>query len=151
MQKLNLPEYPLQIKKMAKNKDYVFDILRKKHVVLTPEEWVRQNLLHFLIYERHFPVALFSIETGLKVNRVIKRYDFLVYNRSAQPLMLCECKAPEVKVAQKTFDQVIAYNQSINAGYILVSNGINHFCCKLDRDQHKFIFLQEIPDYEHIV
>lgn len=147
MEKLNLPLYNFRITKNKDNKVMIFDPLRRKDIPLTPEEWVRQNILKFLIDDRGFPGSLISVEAGLKVNRFLRRYDALVYSRDKQPLMLIECKSPRVHVSQDTFDQITIYNQSFKALYLLVTNGLKHYCCRLDMMNKKYIFLENIPTY----
>ena len=147
MEKLNLPEYSFRITKDKDNKVLIFDALRKKNILLTPEEWVRQHILKFLIEDRGFPSSLISVEAGLRVNRFLRRYDALVYNRAGQPLMLIECKAPGIKVSQDAFDQIIIYNQRFKAQYLLLTNGLKHYCCRLDEAKKKFDFLDNIPSF----
>jgi hypothetical protein len=147
MEKLNLPEYSFRISR-KENKVMIFDALRKKNILLTPEEWVRQNILRFLTEERGFPPSLISIEAGLKVNRLARRYDALVYDRNRQPLMLVECKAPGVAINQNTFDQISAYNRTTKTIYLLITNGLKHYCCKLDDTAKRYVFLENIPAYD---
>jgi hypothetical protein len=147
MEKLNLPSYSFRITKNQEDRLLIFDPLRKKDIPLTPEEWVRQNILQFLIEERGFPKSLISVEAGLKVNLFLRRYDALIYSREGQPLMLIECKATSVAVNQGTFDQITIYNRSFKCPYLLVTNGLKHYCCKLDENEKKYIFLENIPAY----
>ena len=147
---LNLPQYPFRIKKNEEGKLIIHDTLRHKNVRLTPEEWVRQHIIRFLIEEREFPASLISVEAGLKVNRLEKRYDALIFDRQGAPLLLLECKAPEVNIGQNTFDQIASYNLSIKAGYLLVTNGMRHYCCRYDNTSTKYIFLPEIPLFSEI-
>jgi len=148
MDKLNLPSYNFRISGTDKNDTLIFDAFRKKFINLTPEEWVRQHILQFLIAEKKVPEALVSVEAGIRINKLAKRYDALIYNRNAKPWMLVECKAPSVKINQDTFDQVVAYNHSINAKYILVTNGLKHYCCNIDVAMKNYLFLNNIPDFE---
>lgn len=148
MQKLNFPEYDFRISKDEDGKTYIFDPLRKKDLLLTPEEWVRQHVLHYLMSEKAFPASLISTEAGVKVNRLSRRYDALIYTRKGEAYMLVECKAPSVKINQEVFDQIIAYNRSIKAPYLLISNGLKHFCCQFDQTSHQYVFLPEIPFFE---
>lgn len=150
MDKLNLPVYSFKIKKASNNKLYIFDAIRKKSILLTPEEWVRQHLIRFLIEEKEFPASLISIESGIKVNQLARRYDALVYNRQGNPILLIECKAPSVRINQDTFDQILAYNWRVQASYLIVSNGINHYCCKINPVTRKFDFLEDIPMYRYL-
>ena len=151
MQKLNLPDYSFKITTSEDNTLWIYDTLRKKKVLLTPEEWVRQNIIRFLVEEKSFPLSLFSVETGIKVNQRVKRFDALVYDRLGKPLMLIECKAPNVRINQDTFDQISAYNLTVLAKYLLITNGLNHYCCKLNETKNSFNFLKEIPSYSQLV
>ena len=130
MIKLNLPVYNFRIREQN-SKQQIFDTNRKKFVALTPEEWVRQNFTRYLVEEKQYPVSLISIEKGLLVERRNKRTDIVIYNRSGNPLVIVECKAPEVKITPDVFDQIVRYNISLNANYLVVTNGIEHFCCQL--------------------
>lgn len=147
MEQLNFPKYTFDITEDTNGKAFIFDTIRKKKLSLTPEEWVRQNLLRYLQEEKTYPANLISAEAGLKVNRLSRRYDALVYNRKGNAVMLIECKATSIKIDQKVFDQIIAYNQTIRAEYLLVTNGLRHFCCRLDPKEKRYIFLQDIPQF----
>ena len=150
MQKLNLPEYSFRIK-TENSKTYIFDLLRKKFVRLTPEEWVRQNFVQFLVAEKKYSVALIAVEAGVKVNNNPQRADLVVYNRSGNPLLVAEFKAPEVKINQQTFDQIVRYNMQLRVPFLIVSNGLEHFCCRINYVDNSYAFLPEIPDFEMIV
>jgi hypothetical protein len=147
MQELNLPVYKFRLKK-ENNLVFIFDATRKKYVVLTPEEWVRQNFICFLTNEKKYPSSLIAVEVGLKYNSLQKRADVLVYNRQGQPYLMIECKAPEVKISQETFHQIAAYNMSFKVAYLVVTNGMDHFCCKMDYTANSYQFLQMVPDFE---
>jgi hypothetical protein len=147
MQELNLPTYKFRLKE-ENDLVYVFDTIRKKFVVLTPEEWVRQNFIQFLVSEKKYPASLVSVEVGLKYNQLQKRADVLIYNKSGQPYLMIECKAPEVKISQETFHQIAAYNMSFKVSYLVVTNGMDHFCCKMDYENNSYQFLQMVPDFE---
>lgn len=149
MKKLNLPEYEFRIRR-ENEVQFIFDKRRKKELVLTPEEWVRQNLLQYLIEEKKYPEGLVSVEAGLKVNTLQKRYDALVFGKDGRPLVLIECKAPEVPITQKAFEQILAYNSQINAPYLLISNGLKHFFLEKGNDE-KFRFMTSLPLYTDIV
>ena len=149
MKKLNLPAYEFKLKQEGK-KTKIFDALRKKELVLTPEEWVRQHVVKFLIEERNFPKGLIGLEKSLKLNGLTKRADILVYGRNAKPLFMVECKAPEVKITQAVFDQVSRYNISLKLPYLMVTNGLKHFCAKINFTENKFHFLKEIPYFEEL-
>lgn len=146
MQKLNLPTYNFKLKS-KENKTLIFDNLRKKYMVLTPEEWVRQHFVSFLIHEKKFPNALIAIEKQLKVNNIKKRSDILVFNSNGEPHIIVECKAPSIKITQDTFDQIARYNLKLKAKFLIVTNGLEHFCCKMDFENEAYIFLKEIPSY----
>jgi hypothetical protein len=150
MEKLNFPNYEFRISHSKDNKLLIFDLLRKKDILLTPEEWVRQHIIRFLTEDRHFPPSLISVEAGMKVNRLIRRYDIVVFNRQAVPLILIECKSPNVPVNQKTFDQVAAYNLTLKAQYLLVTNGIKHFFASFDPELKEFQFQKDIPFFEKL-
>lgn len=143
---LNLPEYPFRLKQ-ENNTNYIFDEIRKKFLVLTPEEWVRQHLIQFLIQKKKYPRSLIKLEGGLKLNSLQKRSDILLFNKYGEKIMLVECKAPSVKVSQDTFDQVARYNFIHRVKYIVVSNGLHHFCTEIDFEKGSYRFLEEIPEY----
>jgi len=146
MQKLNLPSYPFRIKK-ENGKDVIFDELRKKYVRLTPEEWVRQNFIRFLINEKKYPVSLMAVEAAVNVNKNMLRADLVIFGKNGQPVMAVEFKAPSVKISQDTFNQIVRYNMNLRVNYLIVSNGLSHFCCKIDYPANSYQFLQEIPDF----
>lgn len=122
-------------------------MIRKKNVVLTPEEWVRQNFVQFLINKKKYPKSLIAIEKQLKVNNLIKRTDILVFDKTGNPNIIVECKSTQVKITQETFDQIAKYNLKLQATYLIVTNGLQHFYCKMDHQQMKYIFLSDIPQY----
>lgn len=148
MDKLNFPEYTFKIVK--KERDIlIFDDLRKKYLVLTPEEWVRQNLIKYLILDKGYPNGLISLEAGVKVNTLKKRYDALIYSKTGTPSILIECKAPAVKINNGVFQQILAYNTKIKAPYLLISNGYTHYF--LTRTpEGKFVFNSSIPSYQEL-
>ncbi|SMO75959.1 type I restriction enzyme HsdR N-terminal domain-containing protein [Solitalea koreensis] len=146
---LNLPPYPFQLKEVA-GKLFIFDELRKKHLVLTPEEWVRQHFVQYLINEKNYPKGLINIEGGLKVNELQKRSDILVYNNEGIKTLLVECKANSVKLSQKAFDQLARYNSTYKASIIVLTNGLQHFCCEIDHELKSYTFLNEVPEYSRI-
>ncbi len=131
MLQLNFPNYTFKIKNIE-NEDYIFDEIRKKYIKLTKEEWVRQNCVNFLVKEKKFPQILINVEKTLKINKLSKRYDIVVYNSDGSIKLLVECKSPEIKITQKTFDQIAIYNMSLKADLLMVTNGINHYYCKID-------------------
>ena len=147
MQKLNLPTYNFNLKS-KENKTLIFDKLRKKYMVLTPEEWVRQHFVHFLIDEKKYPTSLIALEKQLIINNRKKRTDILVFNTDGNPEIIVECKAPTIKITQDTFDQIARYNLKLKANFLIVTNGLEHFYCKMDFENETYIFLKEVPDYK---
>ncbi|MCI2227903.1 type I restriction enzyme HsdR N-terminal domain-containing protein [Polaribacter sp. MSW13] len=147
MQKLNLPTYKFKLKS-NENKTLIFDKLRKKYMVLTPEEWVRQHFVCFLIEEKKYPTSLIALEKQLTINNRKKRTDILVFNTDGKPDIIVECKAPKIKITQDTFDQIARYNLKLQANYLIVTNGLEHFYCKMDFEKETYIFLKEIPNYK---
>lgn len=146
MQKLNFPSYSFRFKN-SENKISVFDSLRKKFIILTPEEWVRQHVVHYLLSEKKFPASLLSVERQLKVNNLIKRYDILAFNPNGSIHLMVECKASSVKINQDSFDQIARYNLSLNATYLMVTNGLEHYYCQMDYENEKYHFLKDIPSW----
>jgi hypothetical protein len=126
MQNLNFPTFQFRFKN-TENKQYIFDIIRKKFVLLTPEEWVRQNTIHFLIYSLNYPKSYINVEKQLKINNLIKRYDIVVFLPNGDLFLLVECKAPEIIISQKTFDQIAQYNFVLNAKNLMITNGLHHY------------------------
>ncbi|MBE7652902.1 type I restriction enzyme HsdR N-terminal domain-containing protein [Tenacibaculum finnmarkense genomovar finnmarkense] len=147
MQKLNLPTYKFRLKSND-NKTFIFDNLRKKYLVLTPEEWVRQHFVQFLIEEKKYPATLIAIEKQLIINNLKKRTDIVIFSSDGTPNIIVECKAPKIKIAQDTFDQIARYNLKLNANYLIVTNGLEHYFCQLDKENETYIFLRDIPDYK---
>lgn len=145
--KLNLPTYEFKYKQSF-GKAQIFDEVRKKFVSLTPEEWVRQNLLQFLIVEKKYPASLIVIEQQIKYNKLEKRGDIVVYNKLRSPWLMVECKAPKVKLTQNVFDQIARYNKSLGVKYLMLSNGMEHYCCEMTDNEPFYIFLKEIPPFE---
>ncbi len=143
---LNLPSYSFKIKN-RENKLYIFDIIRKKNIMLTPEEWVRQNFIHFLIKEKKYPKSLIAIEKQLIINNLTKRTDILIFDKNGLPNIIVECKAPSVKISQDTFDQIARYNLELQAKYLIVTNGLHHYFCKMNHQKMQYDFLKEIPTY----
>lgn len=146
MQRLNLPTYNFKLKS-SENKTLIFDKLRKKYVVLTPEEWVRQHYVCFLIEEKKYPISLIALEKQLIINNRKKRTDILVFNNEGNHEIIVECKAPSIKITQDTFDQIAGYNLKLKANYLIVTNGLEHFYCKMDFKKETYIFLKDIPKY----
>ena len=143
---LNLPKAELSIKS-KENKQFIFDIIRKKNMVLTPEEWVRQHVVHYLINHLNYPKSIIAVEKQLTINTLKKRFDILVFNTKGNPEIIIECKAPKVKITQDTFDQIARYNLNLNAKYLMVTNGLNHYFCQMDSENEKYVFLETLPNY----
>ncbi len=150
MQKLNLPEYSFRIK-TTEGKSYIFDSLRKKYVRLTPEEWVRQNFVQFLIVEKNYSASLITVEAGVKVNNNPQRADLVVFDRSGNPALVAEFKAPEIKISQQTFDQIVRYNMQLKVKFLIVSNGLEHFCCQINYVENSYAYLAEIPEFSDLL
>jgi hypothetical protein len=146
MQGLNLPTYSFRIKSVD-GRNMIFDEIRRRYVVLTPEEWVRQNFIRYLVSDKSYPSSLIAIEKQFKYNKLVKRSDILVYNRGGIPVLMIECKAPDIKINQEVFDQIALYNLKYNVPYLVVTNGIHHYCCNYETEKGKYKFLDEIPDY----
>ena len=149
MFRLNLPTYEIKIAQRG-NKQLIFDFLRRKYVALTPEEWVRQHFVHYLIEHKGYPAGLIGNEVELNVGEKKLRCDTILYNKVAQPQMIIEYKAPQIKLQQKTFDQISAYNLLLKVDYLVVSNGMQHICCRMDYENQKYCFLEDIPNYQEL-
>lgn len=147
---LNLPKAPLKLVRKPGG-IYVWCIIRKKELLLTPEEWVRQHVIHFLINEKQFPVGLIASEYSLVYNGIAKRADIVVFDRSTQPVLIVECKAPEISLSEATVRQIAQYNYQLGVDFLLLTNGINHVVCKIDRNLGKMRYLEELPSYEEII
>lgn len=147
MQQLNFPVYNFRFKN-SENKVSIFDEIRKKFIILTPEEWVRQHVIQFLLVEKKYPKSLINVEKILKINDLRKRYDVVVFNPDGSIFILIECKAPEIKTAQATFDQIARYNMTLKAQFLMVTNGHNHYFCQMDFENEKYQFLTELPTYK---
>jgi hypothetical protein len=148
---LNIPEYNFRIRKNVNGKHEIFDEYRRKYIIITPEEWVRQNFLRFLKEERRYPAGLISVEKGISVNNLKKRFDAVVYNKSGKPNVLIEFKAPEVRIDQKVMEQISAYNLNLHVKYLIVSNGVVHYCCKIDFSSGQISFLNNIPYFDELI
>ena len=128
-------------------KTYIFDVVRKKYLLLNPEEWVRQNFIHYLNKEKKYPLGLMGVEQMVKYNSLKTRADIVMYNTEGKANIIVECKAPDVKITQDTFNQIAKYNSQLKVKYLLVTNGMNHYCCKMDYESNRITFLEEIPSY----
>jgi hypothetical protein len=157
----SIPAMPIELPKLnfppstfkLKEKDgmlLVLDVVRRKYVALTPEEWVRQNCLHYLRDVKKYPVSLMSVERGFKVNTLHLRYDLVAFNKKAEAVLLVECKAPGVNIDQQTFDQIAAYNLELKVPYLLVTNGQKHYCCVMDFVEKRYHFLKEVPAFSEL-
>lgn len=146
MLQLNLPEYNFRIKNQNE-KLFIFDTQRKRYVSLTPEEWVRQHFIRFLIDEKGFPAALLAVEKQLNINGMKKRCDAILFDQHARPTLIIELKAPNIPISQTVFDQVAVYNAKLKVDYFMVSNGLEHYCCKVDTANARYEFLSEIPHF----
>jgi hypothetical protein len=144
MLKLNFPEYSFRFKN-SENKRLIFDPVRKKFIVLTPEEWVRQHTLQFLLNEKNYSLSLINVEKQLLLHGTNKRYDIVVYNSNGSIFLIVECKAPTIKITQETFDQIARYNLVTQAEYLMVTNGLQHFYCQMDYVNEQYVFLRELP------
>jgi hypothetical protein len=147
MQELNFKPYQFRLKN-SENKTFIFSKLRKKYLLLTPEEWVRQHCISFLLEERNFSKQLLNEEKLVNLNGVKKRYDIVGFTPQGNIHLLVECKAPHIKITQDTFDQVAQYNLKLNARFLWVTNGISHYFCKIDYQQQRYVFLKDLPTYE---
>ena len=148
MQKLNFPTYSFRFKN-SENKVSIFDEIRKKFILLTPEEWVRQHVVQFLLQDKKYPKSYINVEKLIKINDLSKRYDGVVFQPNGEIFLLIECKAPEVAISQQTFDQIARYNLVLKAKYLMVTNGLNHYFCQMDFENEKYVFLKELPEYSN--
>ena len=149
MMRLNLPPYTARVKE-ADGRRQIFDILRRKYVTLTPEEWVRQHFIHYLIDYKGYPAALLANEVPLQVGEKRVRADSVLYDRQLRPRLIIEYKAPTIPLTQKVFDQITVYNLLLHVDYLIVSNGLETYICKMDYTNHTYRFLEMIPDYKNI-
>ena len=149
MIRLNLPTFEIKLSG-TKEHPRIFDILRKRYIALTPEEWVRQHFVHYLIEHKGYPAALMANEISLSTGNKQLRADSVLYDRELHPRMIVEYKAPSIAITQKVFDQITVYNMLLHVDYLVVSNGMKHYCCRMDYDNHTYNFLTEIPEYETI-
>lgn len=150
MLSLNLPSFPTKVA-TKDGKNVIFDIIRKRYVALTPEEWVRQHFVHYLITHKGFPSSLMANEVNLNLNNTKKRCDTVLYKRDLSARMIIEYKAPHIEITQDVFDQITRYNMVLKVDYLIVSNGLQHYCCQIDYVNQTYVFLNDIPDYHSIV
>lgn len=146
MLSLNLPSFGAKVKEKD-GKPVIFDPVRRKYVALTPEEWVRQHFVNYLVTDKGYPKELLANEVPVKLNGTAKRCDTVAYNRFLAPLMIVEYKAPTIEITSAVFDQIVRYNMVLHVRYLTVSNGISHFCCKIDYENLTYSFLEGIPEY----
>lgn len=146
MLSLNLPPYATKIA-VRDGKNTIWDVIRRKYVVLTPEEWVRQHFVHFLIGHKGYPASLLANEVALTLNGTSRRCDTVLYDRALSPRMIIEYKAPHIPITQKVFDQIGRYNLVFRVDYLIVSNGLSHYCCRMDYEHQSYEFLKDVPEY----
>lgn len=145
---LNFPAFRFDIKN-RENKPYILDQIRKKWVLLLPEEWVRQHCISFLVETKGYPKSMINVEKKISVNGRTKRYDIIVYQSTGQPFLLIECKAPSVNISQSSFDQIARYNLVLNSCYLMVTNGLNHYFCKMNRAAQRYVFIPDLPPFSN--
>ena len=149
MYSLNLPSYDAKIRKNGSLME-IYDPLRRKYVALTPEEWVRQHFVNWLIIDKEYPTSLMANEAGIKLNSLTRRCDTVVYDQHLDPLMIIEYKESNISITQDVFDQIVRYNTVLKVQYIVVSNGVKHYCCKMNYEKHSYDFLIDIPNYREL-
>jgi hypothetical protein len=147
MVKLNLPSFEFDLRQEGE-RVVIFDFLRKRHVTLTPEEWVRQHFIHYLIHHLKYPRSLIKVEGGLTYNTLQKRSDIVVFDRVGSPWMVIECKAPDLKLSERTVTQASIYNHTLKAKYLVVTNGMSHICCEINWKNSQTVMMAEMPEYE---
>lgn len=149
MQQLNFSHFEFRLRDLN-NRQEIFDPVRHKFVTLTPEEWVRQHLIAYLTQVKGYPVSMIGVEKQLLLNKLTKRFDLVVFKRNATPLLLVECKAPGVEITEKAFDQAARYNILLRAEYFLITNGLEHYTCRIDYKNKQYIFIEEIPHFDEL-
>jgi hypothetical protein len=150
LKELSLPSYSFKITGEP-GREMIFDSLRRKYVRLTPEEWVRQNFIQYLIHEGNYPPGLIGVEMAINVNRMKRRVDIMVHDRQGRPVMVVECKSPDITLDEKVSDQVVAYNRQLNVPYIIITNGIVHYACKIGIEPNENQYLMVIPQYDELI
>jgi len=150
MQQLNFPHFEFKLREIN-NRQEIFDPVRHKYVTLTPEEWVRQHLIAYLTLIKCYPISIIGVEKQLMLNKLTKRFDLVVFGRNANPLLLVECKAPGIEITEKTFDQAARYNILLQAEYFLITNGLEHYTCRIDYDKKQYIFIEEVPAFDRMI
>ena len=144
MLKLNFPSFEFKLK-MRNNKTFIFDILRKNFFLLTPEEWVRQHVIHFLVLTQNISTNHIGIEKKIVINKMTKRFDLVVFNNNGNAKLLIECKAPSIKVDQKVFDQIAIYNKQLNSEFLMITNGLSHHYFKSNNNSKSYTFIKDFP------
>ncbi len=147
MQKLNFPGYQFRFKN-SENKVSIFDRIRKKFIILTPEEWVRQHTIHYLIEEKKYPESLINVEKLIQLNGLNKRYDIIIFNPDGSIFLIVECKSARIKITQEVFDQIARYNLALDSEYLMITNGLEHYYCQMNYTDQQYTFLKNIPDYK---
>lgn len=146
---LSLPNASLKLTK-KEELVLVWCIVRKKKLLLTPEEWVRQHVIHFLLTEKQIPLGLIAAEMTIEVNKLVRRCDVVVYGNDGKPKLIIECKAPEINLTEKTFQQIAQYNFTLNVDFLMVTNGLNHIVCQIDRSNSKLNYLESLPEWKEM-
>ncbi len=146
MNRLNFPLFKIPIKN-RENKKFIFDFIRKKWLLLTPEEWVRQNTISYLIKLKNYPKSHIKVEGSITINNIKKRYDIIAYNKNYEIDILIECKSPTSKISRKVFDQIALYNLTVSSKYLMITNGIKHYFCQMDYEKKIYLFIDELPNY----
>jgi len=149
MQQLNFPHCDFKVRNIGSRPE-IFDPVRRKFVTLTPEEWVRQNLIMYVTLIKGYPISMIGVEKQLMLNKMPRRFDLVIFRRNGSPLLLAECKAPEVDITEKTFDQAARYNMLLQAEFFLITNGLEHYPCRLDYLNKQYIFIEDIPDFNDL-
>ena len=149
MQKLNFPGYQFRFQQQGKQVR-IFDIVRKKYVTLTPEEWVRQHVLHFLIGEKQVPAGLIGVESEIRLFHTRKRFDVAVFDHSGKAVLAVECKAPSIPVTQEVVDQLVRYNMILKVKFLMLTNGLTHLFCKVDQVSGNIKIIEDLPDYSNL-
>lgn len=147
MYKFNLPKYDFKLKEEG-GKPQIFDVVRKAYVSLTPEEWVRQHFMHYLQEKYHYPFSLMSVEHSLQFNGMNRRVDILCHDENGERFLMVECKAATVPITQTVFDQIARYNMVLKVPYLVVTNGLEHFCCQMDYEANTYAFISDFPPYK---
>jgi hypothetical protein len=149
MQQLNFPPFEFKLRNLN-NRQEIFDPVRHKFVTLTPEEWVRQHLISYLSQIKGYPISIIGVEKQMMLNKMPKRFDLVIFKRNGAPLLLAECKAPGVEITEKAFDQAARYNMLLQAEYFLITNGLEHYPCRIDYENKQYIFIEDVPNFSDL-